>query len=204
MGLPAAGGLASNNDSIIGEANFPLFGYTDLDLGNVAATALPPGDLVINWFTGLGTPQQQQPVTYFFNPNGSPNVQPSAHLKIPGLIDVEVDPLSLTLDASNSTDDGANVPLTFKWDLNDDGIFEISTGTTATLEISDVVTTFGENGSHHVEVQVFDGEFSNSFARYVHIVGIIPEPTTLTLATLNLLALVGLPRPRRRVGYRTT
>jgi len=54
VGLPVFGGLISDFDSIIGEASFSTHTDTDLNLGNVAATGLPQGDLTIHWSCGLG------------------------------------------------------------------------------------------------------------------------------------------------------
>jgi len=69
LGLPAVGGLFSNDDEIIGETRLPpQFSYTDLDLGNVAQINLFPGDLTISWNTDLGFPLSSAPVSYDFLP----------------------------------------------------------------------------------------------------------------------------------------
>ena len=61
--LPNNGGLVSNSYTRIGEAGLGLFSFTDLDLGNVAATGLPDdGSLRIFWSTGLGVPPQSAPI----------------------------------------------------------------------------------------------------------------------------------------------
>ena len=52
--LPVGGGLVSDTDQIIGEIGFISVSFTDLNLGNVAATGLPLGDLPHQTLTTLG------------------------------------------------------------------------------------------------------------------------------------------------------
>ncbi len=181
--------LQTNNDEIFGETAFAVASATDVSLGNVAALNLPAGDLFINWSIGLASGPFQLPVSYVFNPIGMTNYQPQADLEEPAPIDIASDPLNITLDATSTTDDGSNAPLIYEWDLDDDGTFEVSTGTSATLDIADVTATFGGVGDYPVAVRVFDGEFFSGAGKNVLLVN-IPEPSTLLLATLVSLGLL--------------
>ncbi len=174
VGIPAGGGLLTDNDDVIGETSFPsTFSYTDLNLGNVAAPVLPFGDLTISSNAGLGQPTLTSPVTYL-NPPG--NFLPSADINGPIRVNTFFSSLSILLDASDSIDDGSLGPLTYRWDLDDNGIFEVNTGTNPTFEIADVTSTFGGLGIFPVAVEVFDGEFSDIAATEVRITYEEPLP----------------------------
>jgi len=60
-GIPAGGGLLTDNDTRIGESAFAPFSYS-VELGAVAATYLPEGDLTINWNYNLGDSTQSSVV----------------------------------------------------------------------------------------------------------------------------------------------
>jgi len=173
VGLPAAGGLVSNSDNIIGETSFSTYSYTDLNLGNVAAANLPFGDLTISSNAGLGQPILTSPVTYL-NPPG--NFPPSADINGPFRVNTNFGTLSILLDASGSIDDGSLGPLTYRWDLDDNGIFEVNTGTNPMFEIDDVTSTFGGLGTFPVAVEVFDGEFFDIASTEVRISDEVPLP----------------------------
>jgi len=64
--LPAAGGLVSDNDEVIGETWFAPFTYTDMELGAVAELFLPEGDLILQW-----DPHGFGPVVYIYIPEPS-------------------------------------------------------------------------------------------------------------------------------------
>ena len=165
--LPLSGGLLSDNDSRIGETKFTPFSYTNVNLGYVAETSIPDdGSLQIYWNPGSGG---------FFNQaisfaTGSINEGPIATINGPFEIDLLNDPLGITLDASGSTDDGIGLPLTYTWDLDNDSVFEISTGTIPTLDIADVAATFGGHGHYPVSVQVSDGEFTGGTSTIVQLI----------------------------------
>ena len=70
--LPAGGGIASSDDTQIGEGAIAQFSYTGLFLGEVAQSGLPPGDLNIEWVATLGGGDPiSQPVVYI-NPIPEP------------------------------------------------------------------------------------------------------------------------------------
>lgn len=71
--LPAGGGLFASNDTQIGELNFssPMT-YTDISLGNVAATNLSLGDLTIFWNATIPGNTFEQAVNYVGGPVGQP------------------------------------------------------------------------------------------------------------------------------------
>ena len=159
MNLPGAGGIIGNSDTRISEHNVAKFSYTNLDLGNVAQPGLPDdGNLIISWAPDFGTPTQHAPLVFG---SGLSNASPLADLDGPHIVDLLNDPLNITLDASGSTDDGIVSPLTYQWDLNNDGIFEVDTGTIPTLDIADVSSTFGGHGFYQVAVEVSDSELTN-------------------------------------------
>jgi len=195
VSLPAAGGLVTDNDSFIGETHFGLFSYTGIGLGAVAVAAigLPFGDLSISWNAGLGRGVQTQDVYY----SNVPYVH--AFLGGPIVIDLATDPLNITLDASNSF--GSDPGLQFSWDLDISGDFEISTGTIPTLEIADVVATFGGVGVYYVDVRSSILDDDDRARTSVTIIN-TPEPTALALAGLGI-AVVATMR-RRRSGLHVT
>ena len=156
LGLPNSGGLLTDNDFRVGESSFDVFSFTDLNLGNVAAPLLPAdGKLQIFWNTGLGSALQSD---FVFHP-GLSNVAPTAGINGPFVANTYVDPYNIYLDAGSSTDDGLNQPLTYKWDLDNDGTFEVDTGTSDTYEMVDVNSFYGGLGTYPVSVEVYDGEY---------------------------------------------
>jgi hypothetical protein len=55
--LPNGPGVVTDNDSLIGQSRaLFLDDFIDLDLGFVAVTNLPLGDLTLSWNAGVGTP----------------------------------------------------------------------------------------------------------------------------------------------------
>ena len=157
--LPMFGGLYTDSDTRIGEVSISLISFTNANLGNVAQTGLPDdGNLRIFWTSGLGVPTLDQPLLFG---SGVSNAAPMADISGPHVIDLLNDPLNLTLDASGSTDDGDISSLTYSWDLDDDEVYEIHTGTSPYLNIADVTSTFGGHGYYPIDVQVSDGQFSD-------------------------------------------
>ena len=175
LALPAGGGIESNDDNVIGETKFAsTFSYTDLNLGSVAAPGLLYNDLTISSNAGLGEPLITDAVTYINVPD---NFAPTADIEGPIRVNTFDDPLNVLLDASGSFDDGGPSPLTYRWDLDNNGIFEISSGTNPTYEIADVTETFGSIlGTYPVSVEVFDGEFFDVASTEVRLTYAEPVP----------------------------
>lgn len=71
--LPQAGGLVGDNDIRIGETvlGIPMI-YTDINLGQVAQSGLPVGDLNIFWNPSFGVGPFSQPVVYLGQPVPEP------------------------------------------------------------------------------------------------------------------------------------
>ena len=67
MNLPAAGGLVTDDDDVVGEVKLGYFSYTDLELGLIAQPYLPTGDLYI-LFDDFEGPVEQRDVTYIYIP----------------------------------------------------------------------------------------------------------------------------------------
>ena len=88
-------------------------------------------------------------------------------------------PLTVTLDASGSSDPDPGDQLSYSWDLNGDGIFGDAAGVTAS-------TTFTTPGNHSVAVKVTDNAGASSIATLTIAVGpgapvvTIAQPTTPT------------------------
>lgn len=154
--LPITGGLVTNNQVRFGESNFYPISFTDVALGNIAQIDLPnDGTLKIFWNSNLGSPLQSQLLSVggsYYNYN----YPPLADISGPINIERYTPSMSITLDAGESYDYD-NGDISFMWDLDDDGVFEVDTGTSAILEIDDVLLTFGDSGFHPVSVEVSDG-----------------------------------------------
>lgn len=189
--LPLAAGLVTDNDTRIGESAFAPFSYIT-SLGAVAATGLPDdGTLRVFWNDFLGAPLADAAISFGIDPPD--NDPPVADAGGPYDVNCSID-CSVTLDASGSTDDGMLGPLTYKWDLDNNGSFETDAGSSATFNIPDVRAFWPNNGSFNIAVQVDDGEFTDTADTTIDI---IPEPGTLALAGIGL---IGLVARRRRNG----
>ena len=184
------GALPSDTDSIIGETAFAVATAIDHSLGNVAATFLPGDDLTINWNAGLGAPLQTQRI---YGPLTPP---PFARINGPFLIDLANDPLNITLDASDSF--AVNFEPRYSWDLDGQPGFEVSTSLDDTLDIADVVATFGGVGVYPVGVSVSDAGGTSSAYTTVTIIN-TPEPTTLRLAGLGIVFAVSSSLRRKSI-----
>jgi hypothetical protein len=97
----------------------------------------------------------------------------------------------ITLDASGSSDsDNGMALLSFEWDLNGDGVFEIGSSSDPAL-----VTNFQAIGDWLVYARITDPAGAVSVSAPLSL-RIVPEPATLTLLTLGGLAI--LRRRRKR------
>ena len=174
------GALITNDDNFIGETSFATATAIDHSLGNVTAAGIEYGDLTLNWNAGLGMPLQ----TVAFGPRRPPEF---ATINGPFVIDLATDPLNIRLEASDS---GISGSPDFRWDV--DGIpgYEIITDEVDYLDIPDVTETFGGVGVYTVTVGVGFFEGFDTASTTVTIINSVPEPTTLSLAILSLLALV--------------
>ena len=173
LGLPAASGLVTNNDTRIGEANIGIFSY-DLNLGKVAKPGLRAYDLTLHWNPGFGQPAH----SINFGPDPPLDF---ARINGPFVIDTNSDPLNITLDASGSLIDGPI--LDYSWDLDGQPGFEIENSPFSFLRIENVIETFGGIGVYPVTVGV---GFFEGFDTATTTVTIIPEPATWFTACLGL------------------
>jgi len=103
LGLPVAGYLVSNNDNVIGEtssnlSDTGLFGYTDLNLGNVAQTGLVnDGSLSIYWNAGMGQPLQSQPINFSYS-----NLPPAPSITSFAQYDIATGEITVSVDGVNN------------------------------------------------------------------------------------------------------
>jgi hypothetical protein len=122
------------------------------------------------------------------------NDPPVADLIGPYFADVTTP--SITLDASGSTDDGNLAPLTYSWDLDDDGFFDDAfSGNSPLLPINSPYAFFGSAGTYPVGVQVFDGQF---FSDASSLVFVVPEPISVSLTVAALVPWLACMRIFRR------
>ena len=187
MNLPGGGGLVTDNDTRIGETAFAPLTYA-FSLGNVAATGIADdGTLKIFWNATLGSVLESAPISF----GGPMNQDPTAAINGPFVVNVDLPgPYDITLDASGSSDpDGDS--LTYKWDLDDDGTFEVDTAGVSSYTFD--ASTLGPKGLYNVAVEVSDGNGGTDTASTT--VELIPEPSTFALAGL---ALIGCVARRRR------
>lgn len=185
--LPLAPGLVTNNVTRVGESAFAPFSY-DADLGAVAASGIADdGTLRIFWNDSLGGALLDAALAF-----GTGGVDPVADITSSPANgwDALIDPM-LTLDASGSTGTGT---LNYEWDLDDDGTFEINTGTTPTHVVADVIATFGvANVAYPVAVRVTDSVGSDIASTSIQY---IPEPTSMALAGLGMIGFFSTRRRR--------
>ena len=165
-GLPTSGGLVSNNDVRVGESSFTVDTFTDLNLGNIAEPNIPAdGSLQIFWNAGLGAIQESRPLLHPDFINGPP----VAAINGPFNVNTYDDPLNILLKAGASVDPTPTGTLSYRWDLDNDGTFEIDSGANRSHRINDVTSTFGGVGTYPVSVEVFDGEFWDTASTMVNI-----------------------------------
>ena len=99
---------------------------------------------------------------------------------------------TVTLDASGS-DDPDGGALTYEWDLNNDGTYELDSGTDATQTKS-----WSTPGSYTVKVRVTDPDGASAVAtKTVSVVNELPVPSVVVVGGQ---ATAGTPVDDRRVG----
>ncbi len=99
---------------------------------------------------------------------------------------------SLGLDASASSDPDGD-PLTYRWDLNNDGLYDDATGATLTLGWDELEASgIGDDGQYQVGLQVDDGYGGTSQAvATITVINAPPEASILNAATLEPLGAQG-------------
>ena len=170
-GLSRPNTLLTDNDVRIGSSSLSTFSVTDLHLGAIAQPNLADdGSFKIFWNSDYGQALNSTTIEFI-----GPNRSPTAELLAPSSIDIANAPLSVSFDASSSIDlDGDDI--SYHWDLNNDGVFEINSGTNSILAIEDVTTAFGGLGEYTVSVEVFDGEFRDTASVSLALIPTPPAP----------------------------
>ena len=86
----------------------------------------------------------------------------------------------VTLNAGASSDPD-NDPLTYRWDLNNDGQFDDATGATVDLSWSQLLALgIGDDGVYTVAVQVSDGELTDSATSTITVQNVAPTITAVS------------------------
>ncbi len=181
-----SGTLLYGDFGFLGACNNPLAGPSVV----VAQIVLPPGGsfafsaTVVEYDPGTNT--WDKTVNLSTWPLVTP-YPPAADADGPYTIDVG-DPLSL--DASGSFDNDFDIT-SYKWDLDDDGVFETNAGGQDVFDVDYAYLEslgLGLGGSYDIAVEVMDS--SGLWDTDGSTLTIIPEPATIALLVAGGLALL--------------